>query len=196
MKEYGDGGVHKRGSIWWIHYQKDGKQVRESSGSRIRQDAVNLLKDRLAHPAQKDILVKDILDMLIQDYKDRGKKSVYKTISHLKPVYQHLGNKRVVDITEDEIEKYQRLRKKTHSNGTINRETQLLGQALNKLAYRKRIISRPVYMRKLEEFNIRRDFFEPWEVERLIEFLPDYLQDLTRFAHISSWRRNEISTLV
>jgi integrase len=72
----------------------------------------------------------------------------------------------------------------------------MLGQALNKLAYRKRIFSRPVYIRKLEEFNIRRDFFEPWEIEKIVSYLPDYLQDLVRFAAISSWRRNEIATLV
>jgi integrase len=43
---------------------------------------------------------------------------------------------------------------------------------------------------------MRRDFFEPWEVENIVKHLPDYLQDFTRFAAISSWRRNEIATLV
>ena len=90
-----------------------------------------------------------------------------------------------MDVTEDVIERYQRQRRKTHSSGTVNRECQMLGQALNKLAYRRRIISRPVYIRKLEEFNIRRDFFEPWEVEKVISHLPEYLRDYVRFAHIS-----------
>src|SRR6266705_1010277 len=136
----GDGGVYLRGRLWWIYYSKDGTQLLESSGSRIRQDAVNLLKERLAHPADKDVLVSDLLDMLLRDYEERGKKGVYKARSHLKPVYKALGHMRVVDVTEDVIERYQRQRRKTHSNGTINRECQMLGQALNKLATRKRII--------------------------------------------------------
>jgi len=194
-RERGEGGVYLRGNLWWIFYQKDGKKVLESSGSRIKTDALTLLKDRLAYPAKKDVLVRDLLDMLIQDYEDRGKKGVYKARSHLKPVYEALGSLRVVDVTQDTIEAYQRKRQKTHSNGTINRECQMFGQALNKIAYRKQIISRPVYIRKLEEFTVRRDFFEPWEVEQVVHYLPDFLRDYVRFAHISSWRRNEISSL-
>ena len=86
----GDGGVYLRGNLWWIYYNKNGKQQHESSGSRIKQDAVNLLRDRLAHPADKDVLVQDVLDMLLQDYEDRGKKGVYKARSHLRPVYTAL----------------------------------------------------------------------------------------------------------
>jgi len=52
----------------------------ESSGSRIKLDAVNLLKDRLAHPADKDVLISDLLDMLLRDYEERGKKGVYKPV--------------------------------------------------------------------------------------------------------------------
>jgi len=194
MAEYGEGNVRKRGKIWWIDYMKDGKRVRESSGSPFRDDAVKLLKDRLANPVQKEYLVSDILDMLLQDYQERGKKGVYKSRSHLKPVYSALGRVRVVDVTEERVEAYQGHRKKTHANGTINRECQMLGQAL-KLALRKKIISRVPYIRKLEEFNVRRDFLEPWEVEKVIGLLPDYLQDLVRFAHLASWRKSEISGL-
>ena len=91
MAEYGEGNVRKRGKIWWIDYMKDGKRVRESSGSPFRDDAVKLLKDRLANPVQKEYLVSDILDMLLQDYQERGKKGVYKSRSHLKPVFSAVG---------------------------------------------------------------------------------------------------------
>ena len=180
MHTKGDGNIYRRGNIWWITYQKDGEQIRETSGSRIRTDAVKLLKEQMAYPAKKEVVVSDLLDMLLQDYEVRGKKAVYKSRSHLKPVYEALGHLRVVDVTEETIEQYQGQRRKTHSNGTINRECQMLGQAINKLAYRKRIISRPVYIRKLEEFNIRRDFFEPWEVENIIKYLPDYLERVAK----------------
>ena len=84
---YGEGNVRKWGKIWWIDYMKDGKRVRESSDSPFRDDAVQLLKDRLANPVQKEYLVSDILAMLLKDSQERGKKCVYKSRSHLKPVY-------------------------------------------------------------------------------------------------------------
>ncbi|PON12357.1 hypothetical protein C2W62_40010 [Candidatus Entotheonella serta] len=54
---------------------------------------------------------------------------------------------------------------------------------------------RRIKIRKLSETNIRTDFFEPDEIKAVISFLPDYLQDYVRFAHITGWRRNEISSL-
>ncbi|ETW92620.1 MAG: integrase, partial [Candidatus Entotheonella gemina] len=71
---------------------------------------------------------------------------------------------------------------------------QLLGQSLNSVAY-PQYISRPIKIRKLSETNVRTDFFEPDEIEAVISFLPEYLQDYVRFAHITGWRRNEISSL-
>src|SRR5215831_18790308 len=87
MAEYGEGNVRKRGKIWWIDYMKDGKRIRESSGSPFKDAAVKLLKDRLANPVKKEYLVSDLLDALLKDYQDRSKKGVYKSTSHLKPVY-------------------------------------------------------------------------------------------------------------
>ena len=91
--------------------------------------------------------------------------------SHLKPVREHLGKKRVADITEDVIGRYQRERLKNVSKSTINRECQLLGQAL-KLAFPS-IINRPIRIRKLPESAPREDFFEPKEIEAVIANLPD-----------------------
>ena len=79
------------------------------------------------------------------------------------------------------------------SHGTINRECQMVGQAL-KMAYPK-IVSRPIIIRKLTENAPRRDFFEPQEVQKIIDYLPEYLQDYVRFAWYSGWRRGEISSL-
>ena len=43
-KQRGLGGVYKRGDIYWIYYNRLGKQHRESSKSKRRDDAVRLLK--------------------------------------------------------------------------------------------------------------------------------------------------------
>jgi integrase len=42
---------------------------------------------------------------------------------------------------------------------------------------------------------VRRGFFEVAEVEAVVRGLPDYLQDLVRFAFLTGWRRGEITGL-
>jgi integrase len=191
----GQGSVYLRNRIWWITFYRDGSKISESSGSIYRHDPLKLLQERQTHPADTTYTVDKLLDMLLQDLIDRSKADIRRLQSHLQHVRNALGSMRVVDVTEDTIERYQRDRQRVATNSTVNRECQPLGRALNKLAYRKRIISRPVYVRKLEENNARSDFFEPIEVARLITFLPNYLQDYTRYAYISGWRKNECATL-
>ncbi|ETW95947.1 MAG: hypothetical protein ETSY1_28555 [Candidatus Entotheonella factor] len=115
--------------------------------------------------------------------------------SNLKAVKRILGHRKVVNIKEETIQFYQNQRlQEGVSNATVNRECQLLGQSLNSIAYPK-YIPRRIKIRKLSETNIRTDFFEPDEIKAVIGFLPEYLQDYVRFAHITGWRRNEISSL-
>ena len=46
-RDHGDGSIFKRGNIYWIAYRVNGKQVRESSGSRDEDAAMQLLRERL-----------------------------------------------------------------------------------------------------------------------------------------------------
>ena len=77
---------------------------------------------------------------------------------------------------------------------TVNRETQLLGQAF-RLGQERQLVQRMPHIRHLPERNARQGFFEQDEFDRVIERLPDYLQDFTRFAYLSGWRRGEIAKL-
>jgi integrase len=77
---------------------------------------------------------------------------------------------------------------------TVNRETQLLGQAF-RLAQERRLVQRIPHMRHLPERNARQGFFEQDEFENLVECLPEYLKDFARFAYLSGWRKGEIAQL-
>jgi hypothetical protein len=44
----GLGGIYQRRLIWWVRYQHGGREYRESSRSVDRDDAVRLLRLRLA----------------------------------------------------------------------------------------------------------------------------------------------------
>jgi integrase len=122
------------------------------------------------------------------------KRDTYKVASHLKPVRERLGHLKAVDVNEDTIHRYQKYRLQSVAHGTVNRECQMLGQALNKVAY-PHVISRPIVIRKLTESFPRQDFFEPQEVESVLSHLPGYLQDYVRFAWLSGWRKGSISSL-
>ena len=47
----GNGRVFQRGHVWWLAYYDNGREHRESSGSRERKDAVRMLRQRLGEVA-------------------------------------------------------------------------------------------------------------------------------------------------
>ena len=101
----------------------------------------------------------------------------------------------VIDLTAEAVDAYieQRLEAEK-SEATINRETQLLGQALRLAMNRNRVTTIPT-IRHLHESNARQGFFERPEFEAVVAALPGYLQDFTRFAYLTGWRKGEIASL-
>ena len=77
---------------------------------------------------------------------------------------------------------------------TVNRETQLLGQAF-KLAQEHGWVQRAPHIRRLPERNTRQGFFAQEEFEAVSDHLPTHLKDFVRFAYLSGWRKGEISQL-
>lgn len=78
---------------------------------------------------------------------------------------------------------------------TINRSTQLLGQAFKK-AVRDRKLSTAPHIRHLDESgNVRRGFFSELEFARVESNLPKYLKDYARFAFATGWRKSEVASL-
>ena len=47
----------------------------------------------------------------------------------------------------------------------------------------------------LPENNTRQGFFERPDLEAVVAALPGYLQDFTRFAYLTGWRKGEIIPL-
>src|SRR5262249_16110860 len=100
------------------------------------------------------------------------------------------------DIDERKIDFYIKHRLKTgRSRTTVNRELQLLGQAI-RLAKRKKLLRDiPLIEKFSEKDNARQGFFDRDELERMVALLPDYLKDITRFAYRTGWRKGGILTL-
>jgi integrase len=85
-------------------------------------------------------------------------------------------------------------RENEESSATINRELELLRRAL-RLAHDRQLLPSIPKVKTLEEQNARQGFFERPDLEAVVEALPAYLQDFTRFAYLTGWRNGEIISL-
>jgi integrase len=206
----GDGRLYTRqgSSLIWCAYYLRGKQYRESTGETDEKKALKFLKNKLKEvhadevgarafvgPQQRRITVNELLDSLETDYRLESKDSA-QFKSHLKPLRAYFGDRRAVSVTSDAIDAFIEDRiQKEYKPATINRSTQLLGQAF-KLALQKQKLSASPYIRHLsEKDNVRQGFFGVLEFEAVKSNLPDYLKDYCYFAFLTGWRKSEVASL-
>ena len=139
--------------------------------------------------------VNELLDALETDYRFDGKDSP-QFKSHLKTIRAHFGDWRALNVTSDTVDQFIEARlAEQYKPATVNRCTQLLGQAF-KLAVRKEKLNSAPHIRHLsEKDNVRQGFFEDWEFRAVESNLPDYLRDCAHFAYRTGWRRSSIIKL-
>ena len=222
MNTRGQGRVFPRkGSPFlWIAYYAHGKEQREvarhvrtnekleAAGEKNHHEAERFLKRRLGEiaaekhggrpfvgPQQERVTVNELLDGLERDYKLRDKWNL-NVASKMKPVRQRFGTWRAVELTSDVIGKYiEELRGQEYTNATVNRRTQLLGQAFQ-LGIRNKLLSQQPFIPHLSEIgNEREGFFETADFEAVCAKLPEYLQDFARFGFLTGWRKGSIKSL-
>ena len=134
-------------------------------------------------PQHRPLQFGSLLDDLVSDYRVRRVKSFGSVLSHLKPLREHFGDWRALEITFRAIEAYITTRREDEkSNATINRELELLRRAL-RLAHDRQLLPSIPKVRVLTEHNTRQGFFERPDLEVVVAALPAYLQDFTRFAY-------------
>jgi len=212
-------GLYKQqgSKFWWYAISHRGRLIRRSTGQTDVKKARNVLKakrDELAAarggyttisgPGARRVSVADRLAALLRDYQLRGVRSLPQVRAHLgfppkpdgKPrtILEAFGRERVVDLSEDAIDEYIRQRLAAGARpATVNRETQLLGQAIRPFLQKQRLPVPPI--RKLPEDNTREGFFSRAEIESAIKHLPADLRDFTRWAYLTAWRKGEIASL-
>jgi integrase len=204
----------------WIAYYAHGKEQREvarhvRTGKKLevaaknsQHEAERFLKQRLGElaaeqhggrafvgPRQERVTVNDLLDGRVLDYKLRSKWDA-KVASTLKPVREHFGTWRAVEVTSDVIGKYiESMREEGYSNSTVNHRMQLIRQAF-KVAMRNKQVSSAPFIPRLSEIGTERQgFFETSDYESVLPHLPEYLRDFCRFAFMTGWRKGSIASL-
>ena len=106
------GMTYQRGAVWWVKYYRNGRPIRESSGSTKESDAIQLLKIRegdIAHglpvnPKLNRIRFDEAADDLKTEYAVNGRRSAdeleRRIRLHLLP---HFGGRRLATITTADV---------------------------------------------------------------------------------------------
>jgi integrase len=149
----------------------------------------------LPAPMAARATVAELLDDLEADFRLRGVKWWAQAKYHAQVVRDALGTFKAAKLTPADVDRYIEARQhEDYSAASINRQTGLLRQAL-RLAQERSALPNPIKVRRLPEHNIRQGFLERADLEALVAALPAYLQDFTRFAYLTAWRRGEVATL-
>ena len=204
----GDGRVYQRKNIWWVAYYLDGREYRESSGSRDRKDAERLRRQRVGEVAAgvlrgrnghrlgitRRLTMLDVLDLLERHYQVNSPNSC----SHrwgLKRLRRRFAGCKAQACTSLAISEYMAdMLREGRKVPTINREISVLRTAL-RLAHRHELIDRVPSIKLIPDHSVRNEYFTRQEIDASIPCLPEHLRDVVLFAYLTGWRKGEIMNL-
>jgi integrase len=206
--------LYKRGSTFWFnfkhthngvftHYQesaKTGDRNLALKRERTFRTRIENGEFGIKELAAKDssITLKTLFDGLESDYRIRGILTA-RNKSNLKMVREAFKDStRALSVTSASIDSFIEKRiKAKYASSTINRMTGMLALAYKLAVRRSEIDPKDVpHIRHLsEKGNARKGFFNEVEFRALHAALPPDLADFALFGYLSSWRKNEISTL-
>jgi integrase len=160
---------------------------------------------------QRRVTIRQRLEALLLDFELRKVRSLAQVRAHLgfppppkvpdqspappTRILAAFGPWRVIDLSATAVDQYAKARIAAGAKAaTVNRETQLLGQAVQPLLAALGLPA--LHIRRLPEHNVRQGFAEKDAFEKVVAALPtEVLRDMARFAFRSSWRRGEIDSL-
>jgi integrase len=216
----GEGGLILRGRIWWCQYYQDGRQVRVSSQTHVKAEALTFLRKLMDSRDKGEVPVRDVKKLkyadlrqaLIDSYIALGNKSLKErrdgteNIAGLKALDDFCGFKQepsdgkivvtdkgvpVTQITTAFAARFARERKAEGvGSAAINRSLAALRRMLNLAKRAKRIHDVP-YIEFWKEPSARRGFLEREKFTELIALLPTHLRPLITLRYWTGVRVGE-----
>jgi integrase len=192
--------LYKRGDVWHLEVGIRGKFHRKSTRKSKKREAERWAASYVAQleashdPASADrLMFSDLKEILQDDYRARGNRSIKRLeygLAHLGRFFRDL---RAVDITPDQIRRYQRSRQDEEAaNGTINREVSFLRRAL-RLAHQYGKLPRMPHVPMLPEAKPRDvTLANAGELAALLEALPEHHRGWVALAASTGWRKNAL----
>lgn len=192
------GFLWRRGRLWWLRYRVDGREHRESSHSTSQREAEKLLAKRQAElsvgiltaPDAKRVTFTDLAEMVRDDYRVRGRRSLDRLEISLGHLEEYFGACRAVAITSDRITAYERERLDAGAaRSSVNTELAALRRAFNLAIKAKRLpLSAKPSISTPDPHNARTGFFEESDFRAVLAELPEPLRPPMEFAYHTGWR--------
>jgi integrase len=204
--KHGSGSVYRRGRVWWLSYYANGQHVSESSHSRDKGAAKEMLQSRLGSVAEgrylgiraDHVTLDELAQDMLNDYRINAKKSLKDAERAVKTVVRLLGGRQKAQLVgPTNISAYVAQRQADGlTNGSINRELAALKRMYN-LGLRNGKIIRKPHIDMLQEDNVRTGFFEWEQFQAVHARLAEHLQTAMLFAYLTGWRvRSEVLRLI
>src|SRR5437879_7312478 len=190
------GTLRLRGTIWWLRYKINGKCYEESSGATDHRKAEKVLARREAElglgqfvaPNVKRTTVADLAQMLRDDYRVNGRRSLRRAETSLTHLLDHFGGARAVTVTADRVAAYIRERQDFGAApATIRNELAALKRMFTLGLRAGKVAVRP-HIAAIQVSNARAGFFEPGDFAALAAELPVDLRAVVEFAYLTGWR--------
>ncbi len=197
----------KKSSIWWIKFYRNGKPLRESTGTSDKRKATRFLNHRMAEVATgkfvgaqvERVKIEELAEDFLRDYRINEKASIDDAEArwrlHIEPFF---GSLRASQVTSDLLNRYvDRRQDEGAANSTINRELAALKRMFNlgHAATPPKVFFIP-HFPSLAETNIRQGFLEDAQYEKLLEScLEIWFQALVEAGCTYGWRVGELLKL-
>ena len=188
--------------IYWIAYYRNGKEIRQSSGSRSETKARKVLSKRIKEiasgdykPGQEKIKFDNLVSGIKEDYKLKGKRSLDTVLYCVQHLERYFGFDKAMDIGPTRVKSYQTSRKDEGASiATINREVAYLRRMLSIQVELENLPPRASFS-KLEGENVRQGFLEHGDFQSILHRLPEDVDDLVEYLYLSGWRSGEAKKL-
>jgi integrase len=138
--------------------------------------------------------VNDLFDLLVRKWEEKGNRSLkdlhYKLNKHLRPYFTGMFAN---DCSSKVVAGYvDHLKAEDFAPGTINRHLSAIRRAFW-LGKKFELVDHiPVMDYQDESRTIRKGFFEPEALEKLIAHLPQHLHAVVRVGYLTGWRKREV----
>lgn len=191
----GDGGLYRRGGIWYARLWENGRRHRESLDTTDPELAAKRLaalrkkrdKGTYQDPTARRITIDELLDDVLLHLEVKGAAGVKKSKSTLKAVRDELGHLAARELDTTAIERAQaRWLKQPRKPATVNRRLELLRQAYRLAARRTppKVLAIP-HIPLLKVSNARQGFLSPAQIDQLLAAVAD--PDLRDFIEWFAW---------
>jgi len=207
-QQRGSGCIYKQktSDVWWLKYYRNGRPLRESSGTTDEVRAGKILTQRIAqvttgtHPGLEieRVKVDELAEDFLRDYRINGKKSIDDVEArwrlHLAPVFSGM---KAAYVTSKHLAQYVDQRQQEDAaNATINREMAALKRmfSLGHKATPKKVLHMPAFP-YLKENNVRQGFLEDSQFDKLVQGADLWFRTLVECGATIGWRHEELIAL-